>query len=733
MTSTGSVLVLGAGGFLGGYLAQHFSAQGRRTFAVGHINHKKKHILSRLPSVSLHELDIPHPELEELLKRERPQLIIHAAGTASIDDSMAAPHRDFTKVVDLTAAVLESVRLHSPTSQVVLLSSASVYGNPAALPISEQSPTKPISAYAYHKLMCELLFEEYAKLFGLRTSIARIFSAYGDGIQRQVVFALCQKLSASGADAAILRGTGLETRDFIHASDVARAIDIIARADCRGPINVASGRQTSIAELAGLVQRFFGRPLPIQYDNIVPPGSPRFWQADISLLLSLGFSPEVSLENGIESFCSWFKREHDHESRVLTLPEAAPPPSKERLRIAVPTIGMRGWLGGVSYVEFLFRAMRTLPREEQAELVLVANDPERLELYHDTLSLADGLVLCGPKFNAPLPELPPGVRRVNSYRELLDEVDLYFPVCEHYDPHPALGYWLWDFQHRHLPQYFSSDEVQRRDQLFAFYARQHVVVTSSKCAEKELRALHPNCSAKTKVLSFHFAAPDSVFAGDPNEARARYGVPQRYLMCCNQFWMHKNHIRVFEALLILKKRGTPVHIVFTGHTGDGRDEQFYPGLMEMVKAWGISDCFQVLGVLPREDQLQLMRGALAVVQPSLFEGWSTVVEDARALGKHIILSDIEVHLEQQPHSARYFHRHDSMALAAMMESAWNSRTSAPDAAEEERARNEGKALVAAYARGLLEVAKLCRAARDAVLSPSVARPGNPSQHSSLFG
>jgi glycosyltransferase involved in cell wall biosynthesis len=119
---------------------------------------------------------------------------------------------------------------------------------------------------------------------------------------------------------------------------------------------------------------------------------------------------------------------------------------------------------------------------------------------------------------------------------------------------------------------------------------------------------------------------------------------------------------------------------------------------------GVIDRFRILGHIPRMDQLQLMRASIAVIQPSRFEGWSTVVEDARALGKPILLSDFPVHREQDPNGARFFPLQDAGALAQAISEAADL-PAGPDPENEAAARRDTAVRVAAFGRGFLAIAR----------------------------
>jgi glycosyltransferase involved in cell wall biosynthesis len=166
----------------------------------------------------------------------------------------------------------------------------------------------------------------------------------------------------------------------------------------------------------------------------------------------------------------------------------------------------------------------------------------------------------------------------------------------------------------------------------------------------------------------------------------------------NQFWRHKNHAVVIDALAAAGRRGTPVHVVLTGKGEDYRAPGYYDELMQRVSRLGLDASFRHLGVVAFSDLMGLMRDAVAMINPSLFEGWSTTVEEARSLGKLAILSDIDVHREQAPPGAQYFAARDSEALATSLIDVWRTAREEDDTT---RRRDASAALVArtdAFAR-----------------------------------
>lgn len=278
-------LITGARGFLGKLLAAEALRRGLRVVDTG-------------------ALRLPCDELGPLVAAERPSLVIHAAGPTSVAGSFHDPQGDFRGSVQATQGLLEAVRRGAPGARVVYLSSAAVYGDPASLPISEAATPGPISPYGFHKLMSELLVRQYATLHGVPGASARIFSAYGPGLGRQVIYELFRRVQPG--EPLRLDGTGDESRDFIHGADVARAAFTIAeRGPCRGEVyNVASGAETTLRQLASSI-RVLTHPGEVHFSGETRRGDPARWRADVSALLALGYRPEVPLLDGLNEVRRW--------------------------------------------------------------------------------------------------------------------------------------------------------------------------------------------------------------------------------------------------------------------------------------------------------------------------------------------------------------------------------------------------------------------------------------------
>lgn len=267
------------------------------------------------------------------------------------------------------------------------------------------------------------------------------------------------------------------------------------------------------------------------------------------------------------------------------------------------------------------------------------------------------------------------------------------PLIELPVPRCATIGWIPDFQHRYLPTLFSEEQRCRLEKRHGKLVKEcKLMWCSSKSVAQDFKKFFPRYSHKARVAPF-----PSLYAyeppGEPASARKLpYLVPEKFLLVINQFWAHKNHRTVAEALGLLRKAGLQVPTVMVGLPSDYRDKQ-NTALSETLQTLARNGSWPhtlVLGKVSREELLQLLRIATALVQPSRFEGWNTTVEDAKALGCPMILSDLEVHREQCPDALGFFGCDDPRALADIIADNWSRLTTRPDAGRERECLSEAR-------------------------------------------
>lgn len=298
------VLITGIGGFLGGYCARELDAQG---WAVCGVDTIAPENVCLPPGAIYRNIQLPNSEFSALLREWKPDACIHCAGRASVPESFKSPTADFEASVALTAWLASCFRDQAPNCKLILLSSAAVYGNPERLPISEDALCQPISPYGYHKRMAEMLLEQAACVFKQPCCSVRIFSAYGAGLRRQIIWEVCQQATREGTIS--LQGTGEETRDFIHAKDVAKAVALLLdKAKFVGEnYNLASGVEVKVSTIANLVAGMLPEKISPHWQSRPRIGDPQRWVADISKISALGFKPAYDLEQGVASVLRWAK------------------------------------------------------------------------------------------------------------------------------------------------------------------------------------------------------------------------------------------------------------------------------------------------------------------------------------------------------------------------------------------------------------------------------------------
>ena len=233
---------------------------------------------------------------------------------------------------------------------------------------------------------------------------------------------------------------------------------------------------------------------------------------------------------------------------------------------------------------------------------------------------------------------------------------------------PWVGY-LYDFQHQHLPQFFSERERLARDQAFAqMLDNARVVIVNSRAVAQDAAAFRPQAKAHIVALPFSAAPTPSWLALDADVARSRHGLNRPYFIVCNQFWIHKDHRTAIDAFARVAAQDAEVQLVCTGATADYRHPGHLQDLLQFADTLGVRDRIHVLGLIPKHEQIALMRGAIALLQPTLFEGGpgGGAVYDAVSLGVSALVSDIAVNREIDEPGVTFFRAGDPAALARLM-------------------------------------------------------------------
>lgn len=295
-----NILIIGSHGFIGSHCVREFSKK-HNVFSADIIADNR---------LNYFRLSETNTNFDALFKNNEFKICINCSGSANVSDSFTNPVKDFQLNTVNVFNILESIKNHSPNCKFINISSAAVYGNPVRNPINEVDELQPISNYGFHKQFAESICKQFYLIYGVHSLSVRVFSAYGPGLKKQLIWDLYQK-TLRNQNRIELFGTGEETRDFIFIDDIIQALDLlIQKGQFQGETyNLASGTETSIQTLASLLIKNLKWYGELEFNNKSLPGYPTKWQADITKLFNSGFLPTTKLEEGIKITAEWLKKQ----------------------------------------------------------------------------------------------------------------------------------------------------------------------------------------------------------------------------------------------------------------------------------------------------------------------------------------------------------------------------------------------------------------------------------------
>ena len=345
----------------------------------------------------------------------------------------------------------------------------------------------------------------------------------------------------------------------------------------------------------------------------------------------------------------------------------------KKIKVAIPLIKNTSWLGGYNYLINLLEALDQIP-DPRIEIVLfgpsclkgeIVNKFPKFDYINTSLFTPLGILYWGTKFigkylgKYKLHEFLLNFLGISvlAYSSPLGKSNLVASIC-----------WIPDFQHIYLTDFFSRSEVLKRNKIFrAYIEKSTIVLLSSNSSKKDLEKFTARVIKNARIL--RFASCNSLKSEilSFNKIQEKYNIPNLYFHVPNQFWQHKNHRIVAEAVQILNKKNMHINIVCTGKTNDYRNPEYFSKFLELLKTLEVESQFKILGIIPYKEMISLMYYSAAVINPSMFEGWSTTVEESKILNKSILLSDIPVHKEQNPKKASFFNLSSPVELAEKIE------------------------------------------------------------------
>lgn len=396
--------------------------------------------------------------------------------------------------------------------------------------------------------------------------------------------------------------------------------------------------------------------------------------------------------------------------------------------------GSSSWIAGVNYIKSLLYANSLLPEDQRQAYHLLLHECLRAEeVYEEAGRYAASKDFFDFDYGVSLPglrafeqmlrtawkerSLPARVRNDLPRKLREKQCTIIFPAnrfLKNGPPEVKKISWIPDFQFAYFPQNYANPARQKK-WVGEILARSDLVIVSNGFSRNDVQTLFPEFVHKVRVLPFTMWLGQGWQPQDHEAVIEKYKLHRKYFIFPSQFWVHKNHRRLFEAMAHLKQnKKMDLHLVCTGHQADFRRPEYADELAAFIEKHDLRNNIRILGLLPRGDQVQLMRGAAAVIQPSLFEGHSALVDEGRSLGKELLISDIPMHREQQP-EARFFDPYDIQALADNLADLWAGLIPGPDLDAEEQGLKDYSLRLRRFGQQFNEICgSINEAAQDAI-------------------
>jgi glycosyltransferase involved in cell wall biosynthesis len=348
------------------------------------------------------------------------------------------------------------------------------------------------------------------------------------------------------------------------------------------------------------------------------------------------------------------------------------------------------WMGGRYYLQHLVRCVRAMAPEIALYDIYWTALPETDPFAEVRGQLTGRRVFSFPETTVGriVRKAKRTLRSISDARDLFEGIDVTFPIPLIENQGIPYIFWMPDLQHEHLRPLYKEEHYAHIVAEYTKYVRgARRIIVSSAFGLNDFARFYPEQAPIAHVLRFCSIPAEEWWSVEPRAFCASIGLDGKFFVLSNQFTEHKNHLTVVEAVRLLRDRGTNVVVACTGSDYDFRGMNYFGRVQEYVRQHGLESQVRFLGLLPRREQLAVTRGAVAALQPSRFEGWSTVIEDAKSLGKPVIASEFPVHREQlEGRAATFVGMDDAEGWARALAVLAASREPGPHPEEESAAQ-----------------------------------------------
>ncbi|WP_165372246.1 glycosyltransferase family 4 protein [Emticicia agri] len=343
------------------------------------------------------------------------------------------------------------------------------------------------------------------------------------------------------------------------------------------------------------------------------------------------------------------------------------------IKVAFTIIGGKSsWMGGINYLKNLLFALSQLEEHTLKPVLLVGKkvDEKLLKEFEGLAEIKQYSVFDRYSVKWFLDVILRDIFNLNPFINQIVVENNIKAISHSYiygrDLKCLAINWIPDFQHRRLPHMFSKLNYYVRDfRLKALSKYSDIIIFSSNDALEDFKKFKAEYISKTKVI--HFVSQTSNFEKKSlSYLEKKYHFSGQFFFLPNQFWVHKNHKVVFEAINLAKEKDKNILLICSGHMLDERNKKYIENLKSYITDNALENNIKLLGKIPFEDVLLLMYYTNSIINPSFFEGWSSTVEESKSMNKTIILSNIAVHIEQAPAKGIFFNPNNPEELANIL-------------------------------------------------------------------
>jgi len=359
----------------------------------------------------------------------------------------------------------------------------------------------------------------------------------------------------------------------------------------------------------------------------------------------------------------------------------------KRIKIGIIYSYDENWIGGTYYYQNLIQSLNLLPENRKPHLVILSNSVTSFdsikELNYPFITYIDlnNILSFFERYRNKI------IKKLFAKRDIPKKkinfgIDVLFHPSEVKIPNSIEKhlYWIPDFQEMYLPHLFSQDYLNyRKHTQEELLSNDKHILFSSNDACNDFEKLYPLAKSKKYVVNFAVFHPNYLNI-DIKKLKGKYQLEDiPFFFAPNQFWKHKNHIVVLKAVKRIKENfDFNIQVLFSGKESDSRNPTYFEEIKQFVSENNLEENITFLGFIDRKEQLCFMNNALAVIQPSLFEGWSSVVEDAKAMNQNLIVSSLRVHKEQLGIQGYYFKPDNEEELSKQMVSFLENKIDKPE-------------------------------------------------------